>query len=61
MTLFIVCSDFIELCYKEQCNQLFDKSKQTEWVEITDANLCFGKAEGGIDACQVKQFACQVY
>ena len=41
--------------------QMFDTDPGTAWIHVTDRNLCFGKAEGGIDACQVKKcFACEV-
>ena len=48
---------------KSRCNAMFDKDKRTKWISITNQNLCFGKEEGGIDACQVnksKCFVCQV-
>lgn len=37
---------------KSQCNSLFDTDAKTKWIDITNENLCFGRAEGGIDACQ---------
>ena len=52
-----------ELPWIEQskCNTMFDKDQRTSWIDITNKNLCFGKAEGGVDGCQVKKcFACQV-
>jgi len=46
---------------RDECNQLFDRDPSTSWIKITNDNLCFGQADGGIDACQVKKcFACQV-
>ena len=52
-----------ELPWIEQskCNTMFDQDQRTSWIDITNKNLCFGKAEGGVDGCQVKKcFACQV-
>ena len=46
---------------RDECNRLFDRDPSTSWIQITNDNLCFGQAAGGIDACQVKKcFACQV-
>ena len=40
---------------------MFDTDPGTEWIHVSESNLCFGKAEGGVDACQVKKcFACEV-
>ena len=46
---------------RKECNRLFDRDPSTSWIQITNDNLCFGQAAGGIDACQVKKcFVCQV-
>lgn len=37
---------------RNECNQLFDRDPSTSWIQITNDNLCFGQAAGGIDACQ---------
>ena len=52
-----------ELPWIEQSkrNTMFDQDQRTSWIDITNKNLCFGKADGGVDGCQVKKcFACQV-
>ena len=60
------CDNFVTMTsqktvFRDECNRLFDRDPSTSWIQITNDNLCFGQAAGGIDACQVKKcFACQV-